>query len=148
MKKNMQKVFQYVRRYPFTTMCIILVWVLSLLPFFPETPLDNVAFIDKWTHLVMYGGTCSVLWIEALLRPLPKGGEAGAPKAPLPWGGVGGRLLTVWLALVLMGGLLELLQAYATTTRNGDWLDFAANTLGVTLGTLFGLVLMTIVRKR
>jgi VanZ family protein len=135
MKKNMQKVFQYVRRHPFTTMCIILVWVLSLLPFFPETPLDNVAFIDKWTHLVMYGGTCSVLWIEALLRPLPKGG-------------VGGRLLTVWLALVLMGGLLELLQAYATTTRNGDWLDFAANTLGVTLGTLFGLVLMTIARKR
>lgn len=75
--------------YPFSITCFILIWVLSLMPFFPETGLEDVAFIDKWTHLVMYGGTCSVLWIEALLRPLPKGG-------------VGGRLLTVWLALVLM----------------------------------------------
>ena len=39
-----------------------------------------------------------------------------------------------------MGGLLELLQAYATTTRNGDWLDFAANTTGVTLAGIVGLV--------
>ena len=46
-----------------------------------------------------------------------------------------------------MGGLLELLQAYATTTRNGDWLDFAANTLGVTLGAVFGLILMFFTRR-
>ncbi len=87
----------------------------------------------------MYGGTCSVLWIEYLRahpRPIPKGGEATR------------LFLLAWLAPILMSGLLELLQAYATTTRSGEWLDFAANTLGVTLGTLFGLVLMTIVRKR
>jgi len=70
----MRKYYQFVKMYPFSITCFILIWVLSLMPFFPETGLEDVAFIDKWTHLVMYGGTCSVLWIEALLRPLPKGG--------------------------------------------------------------------------
>jgi hypothetical protein len=41
-----------------------------------------------------------------------------------------------------MSGLLELLQAYCTGGhRNGDWLDFAANSLGVLLGAVFGLLL-------
>ena len=37
---------------------------------------------------------------------------------------------------------LQLLQAYCTCGhRNGDWLDFAANSLGVLLGALIGLLL-------
>ena len=27
--------------------CIAMIWILSLIPFFPETPLDNVEFIDS-----------------------------------------------------------------------------------------------------
>ena len=49
--------------------------------------------------------------------------------------------LYAWLGPVLMSGLLELLQKYCTTTRQGEWLDFAANTVGVTLGTIIGLVM-------
>jgi hypothetical protein len=41
-----------------------------------------------------------------------------------------------------MSGLLELLQAYCTGDhRSGDWLDFAANSLGVILGTAIGLLM-------
>ena len=40
-----------------------------------------------------------------------------------------------------MSGVIELLQAYATTTRSGEWLDFAANTLGVCLGNVVGLLM-------
>jgi hypothetical protein len=41
-----------------------------------------------------------------------------------------------------MSGLLELLQAYCTGGhRNGDWLDFAANSIGVLLGNLLGWLL-------
>ena len=54
----------FIKKYPFSCVCIALIWILSLLPFFPETPLDNVEFIDKWVHVVMYGGTFTVLWIE------------------------------------------------------------------------------------
>ena len=45
-----------------------------------------------------------------------------------------------WLMPVIMGGVLELLQAYCTTTRNGDWLDFSANATGVTLAGILGLI--------
>lgn len=55
---------QIVRKYPCSILCIAVVWILSLVPFFPETPLDNVVFIDKWVHILMYGGTCCVIWIE------------------------------------------------------------------------------------
>ena len=62
----MNKMTSYLKRYPLSAVCIILIWILSLVPFFPETPLDDVAFIDKWTHFVMYGGTCVVIWWEYL----------------------------------------------------------------------------------
>ena len=52
---------QIVRKYPLSLLCILLIGVLSLAPYFPETPLDDVAFIDKWTHLVMYDGTCATI---------------------------------------------------------------------------------------
>ena len=57
------KTVRLLGRYPLTLTCIVAIWVLCLMNV-PETPLDNVAFIDKWTHLVMYGGTCSVGWWE------------------------------------------------------------------------------------
>ncbi len=121
-----KNIINHVRRYPFSVACVVLVWLLSLTPFFPETPFDNVQFIDKWTHLVMYGGTTFVIWWEYSRH------HQGQQPC---W-----RLLVVWgfLAPILMGGLLELLQAYATTTRNGDWLDFVANALGATLGAAAG----------
>ena len=40
-----------------------------------------------------------------------------------------------------MGGILELMQAYLTTCRSGEWLDFVANTIGVCLGTVLGLLM-------
>ena len=113
---------KHVRKYPFSVVCIVVVWLLSLVPFFPETPLDDVRFIDKWVHLVMYGGTTVVIWWEY------RRCHRNQPFCS--------RRLILWgiLAPILMGGLLELLQTYATTTRNGDWVDFTANTLGVVIG--------------
>ena len=125
---------KYIHKYPLSVVCIVLVWGLSLTPFFPETPLSKVKFIDKWTHLVMYGGTCLVIWWEYRRKH-------GQPnyRRLITWG---------WLALVLMGGVLELLQEYTTTTRSGDWLDFAANTLGATLGSVIGFLMIKCCPKR
>ena len=127
----MTKFFLFIRKYPVSILLFIIIWILSLMPFFPETPLDDVKFIDKWTHLVMYGGTCSVLWIEYMRSHKTTGSAVKL-------------FFLAWLAPILMSGLLELLQAYATTTRSGEWLDFAANSLGVTLGAAVGLLLMKI----
>ena len=123
----MHKIVQFVRKYPLSVICIILIWILSFIPFFPETPLDDVKFIDKWTHLVMYGGTCSVIWWEYLRR------HANINKKKL--------FLFAWLAPILMSGIIELLQEYCTTTRSGEWFDLAANSTGVTLAVLVGILL-------
>ncbi len=56
----------HLKKYPFSLLCILLIFLLSFTPFFPETPFDEVQFIDKWTHLVMYGGTTCVMWWEYL----------------------------------------------------------------------------------
>lgn len=117
---------QIVRKYPFSLFCILLIWVLSLAPYFPETPLDDVAFIDKWTHLVMYGGTCSVIWWEYLRHHDILNRR---------------KLLLALTGMILLGGVMELLQAYCTTTRSGEWLDFWADSIGVFLGYAIGLLM-------
>ena len=116
------------KKYPFSVACITLIWILSFVPFFPETPLDDVQFIDKWTHLVMYGGTCSVIWIEYLRR------HTSLNKKKL--------FYWAWLAPIIMSGIIEILQENCTNhTRSGEWFDFLANSTGVTLGAVIGLLL-------
>ena len=53
MKKEKQK--NLLQRYPLSCVLIVVIWVLCLTPWIPESPLNNVRLIDKWTHLVMYG---------------------------------------------------------------------------------------------
>lgn len=132
MKANMLK--HILKRYPFSLLCIALIWLLSLTPFFPETPLDNVEFIDKWTHLVMYGGTAGMIWTEHLR----------AHRQQPNW-----QRLMLWAVagMIALGGLIELIQAYCTTTRSGEWLDFLADTVGVLLGGAYGIILY-LLRKR
>ena len=129
----MNYILYLIRNYPFSSLLIAAIWVLCLMPV-PETPLSDVSFVDKWAHVLMYLGTCSVIWLEYWRK------HHQADKKKL--------FLLAWLAPVFMSGLIELVQAYCTGgRRNGDWLDFAANTLGVTLGAVFGLILMFFARR-
>lgn len=130
----MNAIGSFVRRYPLSLVCIALIWVLSLTPFFPETPFDDVQFIDKWTHLVMYGGTTAVVWWEYL-----RSHHRADFRRLLLWGG---------MAMVALGGLMELLQAYCTTTRSGEWLDFWADSAGVLIGILVGMLMWLVFRSR
>lgn len=130
----MDYLHRFVRKYPFSTICIALIWILSLTPIFPETPLHDVKFADKWAHLVMYGGTCAVIWTEYVRQhQTPDYGKL---------------FFWAWLAPILMSGLLELLQEYCTVIRTGSWLDFAANAIGATLGAAVGLLILRSYPKR
>ena len=116
------------KKYPFSCVLIAAIWYLSLLFKAPETPLDDVLLIDKWVHIVMYGGTFTVLWIEYIRQHQ----QPDYPKL----------LIWAFIAPIVMSGIIELLQEYCTETRNGDWLDLLANAIGVTLAAVIGLVLL------
>ena len=52
-RQIMQTAINFVKIYPLTTLLVIFIWVICVIPI-PETPLSNVTFADKWTHLAMY----------------------------------------------------------------------------------------------
>ena len=116
-------------KYPITTTLIIIIWILCLIPAFPETPLNKVALMDKWTHMVMFAGTFGIMWIEYIRNH-----------------DTINRKKLFWLGFVtpcLMGGLIEILQANCTGgRRSGEWLDFVADSIGVILATIFGILLV------
>lgn len=122
------------KTYPLSLVCIALVWYLSIW-FLPPDRLElpSINFLDKWTHFLMYGGTCSVIWTEYLRS-----------HKVVNWKRL---LLWAWFAPTLMGGVIEIVQEQCTVNRRGEWLDFLADTVGCTLAVVFGLM-MNYLRKR
>lgn len=121
--------------YPVSSIYILFIWILSLSPFIPETGMEDIPFIDKWTHFVMYGGTCLTIWIEYLRRHTKRNWRK--------------LILLAIIAPALMSGLIELLQAYCTGgRRSGEWLDFAANTTGVLLAAIAGIILTRFIHPK
>ena len=118
---------KYLRRYPIALLVAACIVLLSLLPI-PDMKVDvNVPLADKWTHMVMYGVLTLAIWYD----------YRRSHRKRNAWK----LLLFAFLAPIAMGGVLELMQAYLTTCRSGEWLDFVANTIGVCLGTILGLLI-------
>ena len=109
---------QYLKRYPFSCALLVAIWVVCLIPIPDIEPLHGFNLLDKWTHFVMYGVFSFVVCYE---------------HKRISWH-------TIVLP-ILMGGMIELAQAYLTTCRSGEWLDLLANSIGVIIGnTLYSLV--------
>lgn len=116
----------YLKRYPFSHAIMAIIIVLSL-AHIPEVPhLENISLMDKWTHMFMYGVLTSVIWWEYLRK-----------HQYIYWQRV---LIGAILLPILLGGSMELAQKYLTTYRSGEWLDVAANSIGVLLGTALALL--------
>ncbi len=127
--------YLFIRNYPFSIVTCIIIWVLCFIDM-PDTPLDNVSLMDKWTHAIMYLGLCGVIWIEHL--------RARAYIYNKVW-------IFFWacLAPLLMGGLIEILQANCTGgRRTGDWIDFLADGIGVLLAQVICIPLAHYLAKR
>ncbi|MDR0989424.1 MAG: VanZ family protein [Prevotellaceae bacterium] len=115
----------YLKRYPISLLIILTVIYLS---FFhpPRTELDTIRNFDKLVHIGMYLGMSGMLWLEFLL--------AHRRNAAPIWHVFIGAMICP----ILFSGMVEILQSTLTTYRSGDWLDFAANSLGVCIASLIG----------
>ncbi|WP_278564141.1 VanZ family protein [Prevotella melaninogenica] len=115
-------------KYPFSCIIVIGTWILCFMTI-PETPLNSVRFIDKWTHSLIYlvlGLSISLEYLHNTKQP--------SPKFIIVW---------VWLMPIIMGGLIEVLQSYCTNgNRSGEWLDFFADAIGSTIAVLIGILLV------
>jgi VanZ family protein len=116
----------YFRRYPITFLLALAIVLLSLLPIPDVRMTVEVPLVDKWTHMVMYGVLTLVIWLEYIRAHRQMRGLR--------------LLLLAFLAPIAMGGALELMQAYLTTCRSGEWLDFVANSIGAVVGAGCGLL--------
>ena len=113
----------YFRKYTFSWLIIgIIIYLSFFTP--PKTELDNISNIDKLAHICMYGGLCSILWIEYLRSHIQ------IQRIRVFIGGI--------VLPIAFSGIIELLQEYATTNRSGDWADMIANSIGVVLAALLG----------
>ena len=118
----------YLKRYPLSHFVTAVIIVLSLAPI-PEIPnLPNINLLDKWTHFVMDGGLCLVIWWEYWRQH---------QKINWPHAVVGAIVLPI-----ILGGAMEWMQENFTSCRTGDWLDFIANCIGVGLGALVGYFIL------
>lgn len=126
-----------VRKFPriyLTSLLIAVITTLSLIPV-PEVPeLEDVPFFDKWVHFVMYGALTLAMWTDWWRMER--------------WTVPSLKFIIVSFAFpALWGGLMELAQAYLTTCRSGDWLDFYADAFGALLGLLISYTTWKIVEK-
>lgn len=121
-----------IRKYLLSIVIILGIWVVCLLPV-PETPLNDFNFIDKWTHFVMYGVLSFILWYQYLSCHLQIN--------------ISRLLFFACVCPVIMGGLVELAQAYLTTCRSGDWFDALCNALGALMGNILGFIWFRFTRR-
>ncbi len=108
------------KSYPFSALAILLLFFLSF--FNPgNTELPDIPDSDKIAHMIMYCSLSSVFWFEWLRR------------RPLDRRAVILGFVYCFFVPVILGGLIELGQHFLVTYRDGDWLDFLANTVGCLL---------------
>ena len=116
----------YFRRYPISFLLALAIVLLSLLPIPDVRMTVEVPLVDEWTHMMIYGVLTLVIWLEYIRAHRQMRGLR--------------LLLLAFLAPIAMGGALELMQAYLTTCRSGEWLDFVANSIGAVVGAGCGLL--------
>lgn len=124
----------FIKQYTLSFICMVVIWILCLVPI-PETPLSQINMVDKWTHIVMFGGWCTVLWLEYGLHH-----QVINMKRTIPY---------AIILPILMGGLIEIVQQTCTGgNRSGDFIDFIADAIGVALGAAIGIPLALMISKR
>lgn len=114
------------KKYPLSYICVFIIILLSVLPFEERPELGDIPLLDKWTHMVMYGGLSLVAWSEHMWhhhQPYPRR-----------------AVLFGYVCPVLLGVVMELVQ-WPLAYRSCEFMDMIANTTGATITSLIGLII-------
>ncbi|MDR2683520.1 MAG: VanZ family protein [Dysgonamonadaceae bacterium] len=103
-----------------TTCIVILVLCFINVEMAPAAPMTN---FDKLAHAVMFAGLSGVVFFDntRYLRRAIRFRRIFSGSFLFP---------------VVFGGLIEIVQGYATPHRSGDWMDFLFDAMGVGVGLL------------
>lgn len=119
--------------YKYSILVTLVIIVLSTIPVPEVKPLEEVPLIDKWVHFLMYATLSAAMWWDCRSRHQSISVSYYVLMLVLP---------------TLLGGLMELVQAYLTTCRSGDWLDAIADAIGAMLGTAVCYVINVIWKEK
>ena len=112
---------KWIQRYKYSVLVALAIIILSTIPIPEVKPLEEVPLIDKWVHFVMYASMSIAMWIDQRNSHRPLSGT---------------YYLWMFILPSCLGGIMELVQAYLTKCRSGEWLDAIADAIGVAIGTV------------
>ena len=99
---------------------LLVITYLSIVKTTVPLPLQDVALLDKWGHMLAYA-----VWALCLLTD---GSRAHIPAK---------HVYTLSAAITLIyGALMELVQYFFCPLRRGEWLDWLADAIGAGLALL------------
>jgi VanZ family protein len=108
-----------------TILLTILILFLSLANFESVGPQFRFRYEDKVIHFLMYFGITIVYLFEHYIES----------------GHVNNKSFAINLYPLLLGGLIEIIQARFTSTRSGEWFDFFADLFGIIIANIFFLII-------
>ena len=121
----MRRIRKFLLRWWPSALCVAFILYVTL----SSKPFDNVyepllfEGCDKIIHFLMFGGLTSVMMFDYR--------RVAGPGRLTPM-----VVFLIGMLVIAYGVLDEVMQAYLTTTRTGDTLDFGADMLGIAVAAL------------
>lgn len=136
-------------KYIYTILFACIIFYLCVMQLPDKTPpAFQVPDFDKIVHILMYFGLTGILfteyfkhnqtftWSQTWNFLVKRKTTSDARPSPISTT----HYLLLSLLPLFYGGAIEIIQEKFTTTRSGDWLDFLADFVGVSLSFLLFLV--------
>ena len=130
----------FLKNHALSLFLTVVIIALSLCPIGRIELAEGVPLADKWTHMVMYAALSLALAWEYHRNHVR---QAQCKHTHIVWL----RFLSIVLLLpIVLGGVMELAQAYCTNYRSGEWLDLVADAIGAAVATALAAVLFKSLR--
>ncbi|MCL1932858.1 MAG: VanZ family protein [Candidatus Azobacteroides sp.] len=116
----------FLKKYWLSVLFLLIIFILCFINT-ADLPAPPTLNFDKVVHTILFLGLAGVIFFD----------NTGYLRIPISKARV---FLSSFLFPVAIGGLIEILQSYLTTTRSGDWFDFLFDGIGAFFG--WGIALL------